>query len=97
MTTISSNNDAAALLGDTEKVTVYIYRVYFDMVVSVETEAGEELNSAVLSDSLDVDAGRDVRDAQTKVEDFVMNSGKYNVPVSEFYITGSKRLAMSEI
>jgi hypothetical protein len=87
------NNDAAAFLGTDEKQPIYIYRVYFDLLVQIE----EEENPITLSDSLDVDAGRDIREAQTKVEEFVMSSGKYHIPASEMFITGAKRLAATEI
>jgi hypothetical protein len=87
------NNDAAAFLGLNEKQPVFIYRVYFDVLVVVE----EEDHPITLSDSLDVDAGRDAREAQGKVEDFILNSGKYHIPATELFITGTKRLASTEI
>ena len=88
------NNDAAALLGSEEKQPVYIYRVYFDVLVNMEES---EEHPITISDSLDVDAGRDAREAQAKVEEFVLNSSKYHIPTSEFYITSTKRLAGTEI
>ena len=89
----NTNSDAAALLGQPDKDPVYIYRVFFDVLLSIE-ESEEPIN---ISDSIDVSSGPDAREAQAKVEDFVINSGKYKGPANEFFITGSKRLATSEI
>jgi hypothetical protein len=90
---LPNNNDAAALLGEQEKSPLFIYRVYFDIIVSME----DEETPVLVSDSLDVDAGRDAREAQDKVEEFVLRSTKYKIPVTEFFISGCKRLAGTEI
>ena len=90
---MAMNPDAAALLGSNESEPISIYRVYFDILINME-EASDPIR---MSDSLDVAAGQDIREAQAKVEEFVMNSGKYGNNASEFYVTGSKRLASTEI
>jgi hypothetical protein len=89
------NSDAAALLGrpDSEFQAQSIYRVYFDLLIEVE----DSDDPIKLSDSLDTLAGVEARDAQQKVEEFVLNSGKYKITPIEFYITGTKRLATTEI
>ena len=92
---MASNSDAAAFSGisSTSSEGKYIYRVYFDITLSIE----ENEEPVRMSDSLDCLAGQDAREALSKVEEFVMNSDKYTASPIEFFVTGVKRLAGTEI
>lgn len=90
----NTSHDAAALLEQSNADATYIYRIYFDIVIA---SADESEHTIKISDSFDVLGGQDAREAQTKVQEFVMSSGKYPAEPVEFYITGSKRLAGTDI